>query len=144
MSSAPLILLVLFYGGVQQVTEENTMFQLQISLRSKRFRGVGEQRNSKEQDFARKRFLRRLTPNALCHIDSNHKLIRWRLITHVCVDEYSRIIIYAHCCNNNIYTLFQNGHYFSILLSTCKLALVASFLNSKFKRIFSLKRGNKG
>ena len=71
------------------------------SLRSKRFRGVGEQRNSKEQDFARKRFLRRLTPNALWHIDSNHKLIRWRLITHVCVDEYSRIIIYAHCCNNN-------------------------------------------
>ena len=101
MSSAPLILLVLFYGGVQQFTEENTMFQLQISLRSKRFRGVGEQRNSKEQDFARKRFLRRLTPNALWRIDSNHKLIRWRLITHVCVDEYSRIIIYAHCCNNN-------------------------------------------
>ena len=41
------------------------------------------------------------TPNALWHIDSNHKLIRWRLITHVCVDGYSRIIIYAHCCNNN-------------------------------------------
>ena len=101
MCSAPLILLVLFYGGVQQFTEENTMFQLQISLRSKRFRGVGEQRNSKEQDFARKCFLRRLTPNALWHIDSNHKLIRRRPVTHVCVDEYSRIIIYAHCCNNN-------------------------------------------
>ena len=101
MSSASLILLVLFYGGVQQFTEENTMFQLQISLRGKRFRGVGEQRKSKEQDFARKRFLRRLTPNALWRVDSNHKLIRWRLITHVCVDEYSRIIIYAHCCNNN-------------------------------------------
>ena len=101
LSSAPLILLVLFYRGVQQFTEENTMFQLQISLRSKRFRGVGEQRNSKEQDFAWKSLLRRLTPNALWHIDSNHKLIRWRLITHMCVDEYSQIIIYAHCCNNN-------------------------------------------
>ena len=77
------------------------MFQLQISLRGKRFRGVGEQRNSKKQDFARKRLLRSLTPNAPWHIDSNHKLTRWRLITHVCVDEYSRIIIYAHCCNNN-------------------------------------------
>ena len=32
------------------------------------------------------------TPNALWHIDSNHKLIRWRLITHVCVDGYSRLI----------------------------------------------------
>ena len=29
------------------------------------------------------------TPNALWHIDSNHKLIRWRLSTQVCVDGYS-------------------------------------------------------
>ena len=42
------------------------------------------------------------------------------------------------------YTLFQNGHYFSDLLFAFKLALVASFLNSKYKRIFSLERGNKG
>ena len=40
-------------------------------------------------------------------------------------------------------TLFQNGRHVGILLFTCKLALVASFLNLKFKRIFSLKRGNK-
>ena len=32
------------------------------------------------------------------------------------------------------YTLFQNGRHLSILLFPCKLALVASFLNSKFKR----------
>ena len=42
------------------------------------------------------------------------------------------------------YTLFQNGRHLSILLFSFKLALVASFLNSKFKRIFSFKRGNKG
>ena len=42
------------------------------------------------------------------------------------------------------YTLFQNGRHLSILLFSYKLALVASFLNSKFKRIFSFKRGNKG
>ena len=41
-------------------------------------------------------------------------------------------------------TLFQNGRHFSVLLFSCKLALVASFLNSKFKTIFSLKWGNKG
>ena len=41
-------------------------------------------------------------------------------------------------------TLCQNGHYFSGLLFAFKLALVASFLNSKYKRIFSLERGNKG
>ena len=42
------------------------------------------------------------------------------------------------------YTLFQNGRHFTILLFACKLALVASFLNSKLKRIFYLERGNKG
>ena len=36
------------------------------------------------------------------------------------------------------YTLFQNGRYFSILLFSCKLALVASYLNSIFKGIFPL------
>ena len=40
--------------------------------------------------------------------------------------------------------LFQNGRHFSFLLFACKLALVASFLNSKFKRIVSFKKGNKG
>jgi len=45
---------------------------------------------------------------------------------------------------NVIYTLFQNGRHLSILLFSCKLALVASFLNSKFERIFSLERGDKG
>ena len=42
------------------------------------------------------------------------------------------------------YTLFQNGYHFSILLLVFKLALVASFLSSKIKRIFYLERGKKG
>ena len=42
------------------------------------------------------------------------------------------------------FTLFQNSRHFSILLFCCKLALVASFLNSKFKIIFPFKRCNKG
>ena len=43
-----------------------------------------------------------------------------------------------------VYTLFQNVRHIGILFFCCKLALVASFLNSKYKRIFSFKRGNKG
>ena len=35
------------------------------------------------------------------HIDSHHKLIRWRLVIHGCIDGYSLLIIYLHCCNNN-------------------------------------------
>lgn len=41
------------------------------------------------------------TPNALWHIDGNHKLIRYRMVVHVCVDGFSRLIIYAHCASNN-------------------------------------------
>ena len=40
--------------------------------------------------------------------------------------------------------LFQNGRQFSILLFPCKLALMASLSNVKFKRIFNLERGHKG
>ena len=40
-------------------------------------------------------------PNALWHIDSHHKLIRWRLITHAAVDGFSRKITYIMCADNN-------------------------------------------
>ena len=42
------------------------------------------------------------------------------------------------------YTLFQNGRHLNILLFLFKLALDASFLSLKLKRIFYLERGNKG
>ena len=42
------------------------------------------------------------------------------------------------------YTLFQNGHHYSVLLFSFKTSRVASFLNLKFKIIFSLERVNKG
>ena len=45
---------------------------------------------------------------------------------------------------SGVYILFQNGHHFSVLLFTCKLALVTLFIKSKFKRIFSFKLGIKG
>ena len=56
----------------------------------------------------------------------------------------TRMLISYYKENPILYTLFQNGCHFSILLFTCKLAIVTSFLNSKFKRIFSFKRDNKG
>ena len=53
------------------------------------------------------------TPNSLWHIDSGHKLIRYKLITHVCIDGKTRLLIYVSCCNNNkadtVLSLFQNG-----------------------------------
>lgn len=41
------------------------------------------------------------TPNSLWHFDSAHKLIRWKLIVHVCIDGFSRLITYCRCCDNN-------------------------------------------
>ena len=40
-------------------------------------------------------------PNAMWHVDGNHKLIRWRLVVHAGVDGFSRTIVYIMCANNN-------------------------------------------
>lgn len=52
-------------------------------------------------------------PNYLWHIDSNHKLISQRFIIHGCIDGFSRMIVYLHCCTNNradtVLDLFQSG-----------------------------------
>ena len=41
------------------------------------------------------------TPNSLWHIDSGHKLMGYKLISHVCIDGKTQLLIYASCCNNN-------------------------------------------
>eukprot|EP00118_Oscarella_pearsei_P001197 m.6839 g.6839 ORF g.6839 m.6839 type:complete len:146 (+) comp17011_c0_seq1:585-1022(+) len=40
-------------------------------------------------------------PQALWHIDGNHKLIRWRLVIHDGIDGYSRVPVYLKCSDNN-------------------------------------------
>ncbi len=34
-------------------------------------------------------------PNAVWHMDSHHKLIRWRFITHAAIDGFSRTMLYV-------------------------------------------------
>ena len=55
-----------------------------------------------------------------------------------------QLSVFRELMRRYTYTLFQNGRHFRVLFLTCKLTLVASVLNSKFKRIFPFKRGNKG
>ncbi|KAK7155993.1 hypothetical protein R3I94_006153 [Phoxinus phoxinus] len=40
-------------------------------------------------------------PNAMWHIDGNHKLIRWRLVIHGGIDGFSRLIVYLSASPNN-------------------------------------------
>ncbi len=40
-------------------------------------------------------------PHHLWHIDGNHKLNKFNLVVHGCIDGFSRFIIYARCCDNN-------------------------------------------
>ena len=40
-------------------------------------------------------------PNALWHIDSYMKLIRWSFVIHGGIDGFSRMIVYLGCSNNN-------------------------------------------
>ena len=35
------------------------------------------------------------------YTDGNHKLTRWHLVVHGCIDGYSRLIVYLHCHSNN-------------------------------------------
>jgi hypothetical protein len=65
------------------------------------------------RDAIRRRKYNVCSPLALYHIDGNHKLIRWRLVIHGCVDGFSRVPVYLHCSNNNradtVLRLFQKG-----------------------------------
>ena len=40
-------------------------------------------------------------PNSLWHMDGHHALVRWKLVTHGCIDGFSRLIVYLKCSNNN-------------------------------------------
>ncbi len=43
-------------------------------------------------------------------VDSHHKLIHWRMVTHGAIDGYSRLVLYLKCTSNNrattVYELF--------------------------------------
>lgn len=40
-------------------------------------------------------------PNALWHVDGNHKMIRWRLVIHGGIDGFSRVVTFLKCSDNN-------------------------------------------
>ena len=65
--------------------------------------GVRETMHAVDYDAIQSRLCRALhrreyhveSPNALWHIDSYHKLIRWRIVVHGGIDGYSRVVPYS-------------------------------------------------
>lgn len=49
-------------------------------------------------------------PNSVWHLDGNHKLIRWRFVTHGAIDGYSRTITFLRCSDNNRATTVLDGY----------------------------------
>ncbi len=68
-------------GSIHRVDPANTAIRRSIAIRRRVYFAEG--------------------PNAVWHIDGNHKLIHWRLVVHGCIDGYSRTVIYLKCCSNN-------------------------------------------
>ena len=45
-------------------------------------------------------------PNAVCHIDGNHKVIKWRSVIHGGIDGFSRVVMYLR--QSSCFSLFYN------------------------------------
>ena len=60
-----------------------------------------EQRRQLCQKRIKRRIYSNPHPHFLWHIDSNHKLIRWKMVIYLAIDGFSKMIAYAHCCDNN-------------------------------------------
>ena len=56
---------------------------------------------SRGRDKPRRRVYETPCPNYVWHIDGNHKLIRWKIVTHLSIDGFSRVITYAEASDNN-------------------------------------------
>lgn len=56
---------------------------------------------SRRSDVIKRRVYEVPHPNALWHVDGNHKLIHWRCVIHACIDGFSRTVIYINCADNN-------------------------------------------
>ena len=59
---------------------------------------------SRHSSVIRRRIYSSSHPNAVWHLDGNHKMIRWKMVIHAGIDGFSRLITYIKCANNNLAT----------------------------------------
>ncbi len=56
---------------------------------------------ARSRGLLHRRVYRVESPNSLWHLDGYHKLIRWHIVIHGCIDGYSRLITFLKASNNN-------------------------------------------
>ena len=54
-------------------------------------------------------------PNALWHIDSYHKLIRWRFVVQGGIDGFSRTVVFLRCTTNNRAQTMMSAFYGAVV-----------------------------
>ena len=88
---------VMMAGHISRIGIHITRARLRASIHRVDPEGVA----ARSRRVIRRRVYSVPYPNYVWHIDSHHKLIRWRMVTHGAVDGYSRKILYLKCANNN-------------------------------------------
>lgn len=71
------------------------------SLRESIHRVDHENVTNRSRSVIRRRIYSVPHPNFMWHIDTHHKLIKWRFIIHGSIDGFSRTITYLSCADNN-------------------------------------------
>lgn len=70
-------------------------------LRASINRVDGPGRQLRKQRAVKRRVYQVAGPHHLWHMDGHHKLIKYGIVTHGCIDGYSRTILYIDCSDNN-------------------------------------------
>ncbi|CAG2202812.1 unnamed protein product [Mytilus edulis] len=73
-------------------------WRLRESVHRMDSRGVRERQTGR----LHRRVYNVMGPNHLWHIDTNHKLVRWRFVIVGGIDGFSRLIMFLKCTDNNI------------------------------------------
>lgn len=113
---------------IKSIKRENNFFGLYMIMGSLRSKGYRIPRQRVKESIRRvdaiglvirwssiipRRVYHVAGPNALWHLDGNHKLIRWKFVIHAAIDGYSRLITFIHCSGNNkastVFRYFKGG-----------------------------------
>ena len=90
--------IISYLQGIHKI--KGTREQFRRAIQEADPRGLAERREQITYRIERRKY-DITAPHMLWHIDGNHKLIRYKLVIHGCIDGGTRSIIYLRIANNN-------------------------------------------